>query len=59
VTESFDSWEKNGGVRSLGCEWEGHRMRVRLPLALRGLGDLVCLPFSFRAGKVKKLEEEN
>lgn len=60
MTESFDSWEKNGGVRirGLGCEWEGHRVRVRLPLALRGLGDEVCLPFSFQAGKVKKLEEE-
>lgn len=64
MTESFDSWEKKGGVRvrRLGCEWEGHRVRVRLPLVLRGLGDVVFLPFSFgfsfQAGKVKKQEED-
>jgi hypothetical protein len=54
VPESFDSW-----VPGLGREWEGHRVRVRLPLLLRGIGALVCLPFSFQAGKViKKSEEE-
>lgn len=47
-------------VPGLGREWEGHRVRVRLPLVLRGLGDgdVVCLPFSSQAGKVKKSEEE-
>jgi hypothetical protein len=30
-------------------------VRVHLPLALRGLGDVVCLPFSIQARKVKKL----